>query len=277
MPPTSVSSTIKLPSGHLMPILGLGTYQNSDTFQACEAALVQGYRHIDTAQAYRNEDVVGAAVKASGVPRDSVFISEAAASKLSDGEKTVDCVQQSLTKLDLGYIDLYLIHSPHGGKAVRVRTYETLLELCGPDKVLRDVGVSNFGVEHLEDLREAGLPTPTVNQIELHPFCQQKDIVDYCRKHGIIIQAYSPLARGRFTHPLVQEVCKAHKKSPAQVFVRWSIERGFVPLPKSAKPERIKENADVFDFELSQDDLDKLNSLDRGIRGAVSWNPVDVD
>lgn len=273
MTPT-ISSTIKLPSGRRMPILGLGVYQNSDCFVACKAALEYGYRHIDTAQAYRNEDQVGAAVKASGVPRDSVFIT----SKVRDGgDKTADSVQQSLKKLDLDYINLYLIHSGHGGKAVRLRTYQTLLELSGPGKALRDVGVSNFGVKHLEELREAGLPTPPVNQIEIHPFCQQKSIVDYCRANGIIIQAYSPLVRGNFGHPVIQEVCKEHNKSPPQVLVRWSIQRGFVPLAKSSDPDRVKSNADCFDFELSESAMAKLNSLDRGSGGAVGWNPVNVD
>ncbi|KAG6916335.1 hypothetical protein DXG01_007318 [Tephrocybe rancida] len=232
------------------------------------------HRQIDTAQIYRNEAQVGAAVKAS-------------ASKVAEvGDKTTASVQSSLKKLDLGYIDLYLIHSGHGGKAVRLQTYRTLLEFAGPAKPLRSIGVSNYGVKHLEEIREAGLPTPTVNQIQvlihsasnrtalivapfkLHPFCQQKPIVEYCRAHGIAIQAYCPLLRGDFSNPVIQEVAKEVNKTPAQVLSRWSIQKGFVPLPKSSDPARVISNADIYDFELSDAAIAKLDALDRGSRGS---------
>ncbi|KAG6914690.1 hypothetical protein DXG01_015935 [Tephrocybe rancida] len=235
---------------------------------------------------YRNEDQVGAAVKASGIPRESLWITSSPrsrkltfeiASKVADkGNMTTASLNSSLKKLDLGYIDLYLIHSGHGGKGVRLQTYQTLLEYAGPDKPLRSIGVSNYGVKHLEEIREAGLPTPTVNQIELHPFCQQKPIVEYCKKHGIAVQAYCPLVRGDFSDPVIQQVAKEVNKSPAQVLSRWSIQRGFVPLPKSSDPARVVSNADIYDFQLSDAQMAKLDALDRGSGGSVSWNPVDV-
>jgi len=270
----TISSTIKLPSGYELPRLGLGVYKNDDCIPAVEAALKCGYRHIDTAQMYRNEIQVGAAVKASGIPREQIFITSKV---VEGGDKTADSVRASLKKLDLGYIDLYLIHSGHGGKGARVQTYMTLTEFTGNGKPLRSIGVSNFSVKHLEELREAGLPTPAVNQIELHPFDQQKPIVEYCQAHGIIIQAYCPIIRGDFSNPVLQQVAKEHKKTPAQILIRWSIQRGFVPLPKSSDPVRVKSNADIYDFELSDTAMGKLNGLDCGTSGAVSWNPVDVE
>ncbi|GLB45288.1 putative aldo keto reductase [Lyophyllum shimeji] len=270
----TISSTRKLSSGQDIPRLGLGVYQNDDCLPACEAALEYGYRHIDTAQMYRNEEQVGAAVKGSGIPRESIFITSKV---MEGGNKTRDSVQQSLKKLDLGYIDLYLIHSAHGGKDHRLQTYKTLLEFSGPGKPLRSIGVSNYSVKHLEEILEAGLPAPTVNQIELHPFCQQKPIVDYCKANGIAIQAYCPLVRGKFDNPVIQEISKEVNKTPAQVLIRWSIQRGFIPLPKSSDPARVKSNADIYDFELSDAAMAKLDALDRGSSGAVSWNPVNVE
>ncbi|KAH8114066.1 Aldo/keto reductase [Phellopilus nigrolimitatus] len=194
-------------------------------------------RHIDTAQMYRNEPDIG----------------------IAGG--------------DLPYIDLYLIHSPLSGKEKRLATYRALLEKRDAGKI-RTVG-------HLEELREAKLETPAVNQIEtqreqLHPFCQQKDIVEYCNKNGIVVQAYCPLVRGDFSSPVLQETAKNTGKNPAQVLVRWSLQRGFIPLPKSANPERVVSNVDIFDFVLSDADMAKLDSLDEGKAGAISWNPVDA-
>ncbi|KAG6847215.1 hypothetical protein H0H93_009470, partial [Arthromyces matolae] len=132
-------------------------------------------------------------------------------------------------------------------------------------------------VKHLEEIREAGLPPPTVNQVELHPLCQQRPIVEYCKKHGIVIEAYCPIIRGDFSNPVLQEVAKESNRTPAQVLVRWCIQKGFVPLPKSSSAARIASNADIYDFELSDTAMEKLDALDRGAKGAISWNPVDVD
>ncbi|KAG6828227.1 hypothetical protein H0H87_002673 [Tephrocybe sp. NHM501043] len=138
-------------------------------------------------------------------------------------------------------------------------------------------GVPRDGIKHLEEIREAGLPPPTVNQIEIHPLCQQNPIVDYCNQHGIVVEAYCPLIRGDFSNPVLQEVSKETNKTPAQVLSRWSLQRGFVPLPKSSNPSRVASNADIYDFALDEAQMAKLNALNRGSAGAVSWNPINVE
>jgi len=174
------------------------------------------------------------------------------------------------------YIDLFLIHNPHSGRERRLETYRALQEARAAGKI-RSVGVSNYGVKHLHEIQEAGFEMPSVNQIELHPFCQQKPIVDYCRKHSIVIQAYCPLIRGKMDHPTITELAEKHRRDPAHILLRWSLQKGYVPLPKSATPARINSNAQLYDFALDVDDMAQLDALDRGSKGAVSWNPVDVD
>jgi len=275
----ALSTTVKLSSGYMMPVIGLGVYQNSSCVPACEAALRHGYRHIDTAQVYRNEADVGksvAAAHAYGVKREDVFVTTKVIHNSHGHAATLRTVEESLQKLGFSYVDLYLIHSPLSGKAKRLETYKALLEKRDEGKI-RSVGVSNYGVKHLEEIREAGMETPTVNQIELHPLCQQKPIVDYCNKHGIVVQAYCPIIRGDFSNPVLQEVSQHVNKHPSQVLVRWSIQRGFVPLPKSEKPSRVISNVDIFDFELSPEDMAKLDALDKGDAGAISWNPVHAN
>ncbi|PAV17984.1 Aldo keto reductase [Pyrrhoderma noxium] len=271
----ALQSKVKLSSGYEMPVLGLGVYQNHSCIPACAAALKHGYRHIDTAQMYKNEADVGVAVRESGIPREDVFITTKIIQNSHGYGTALNVVEESLTKLGVSYVDLYLIHSPLSGKEKRTEAYRALLEKRDAGKI-RTVGVSNYGVKHLEEIREAGLETPAVNQIELHPFCQQKDIVAYCKQHNIIIQAYCPLIRGDFSSPVLQEVAKSSVKNPAQVLVRWSLQHGFVPLPKSGSPDRVVSNADVFDFELSEEEMAKLDALDKGKAGAISWNPVDA-
>ncbi|KAI0780273.1 Aldo/keto reductase [Fomes fomentarius] len=270
----SLTSTVKLPSGYEIPQLGLGVYKNDDPKPAVLAALKHGYRHIDSAQMYRNEAKVGEALRESGIPREQVFIT----SKIDSGnhgyEKTLAAVDESLNSFKFDYIDLMLLHSPLSGKERRLEAWRALIEARNKGK-LRTIGVSNFGVRHLEEIREAGLETPSVNQIELHPLCQQKEIVAHAKKHNIVIEAYCPLIRTHWTDTIV-DVGRKYGKDPAQALVRWSLERGFIPLPKSSNPERVVSNADVYDFELSADDLATLDALDRGKDGAVSWNPVDA-
>jgi len=258
-----------------MPIIGLGVYQNSSCLPACEAALKHGYRHIDTAQMYRNEADVGKAVNESGIDREKIFVTTKIIHGSHGYQSTLKTVEESLKKLGFTYVDLYLIHSPLSGKERRLETYRALLEKKEEGKI-RSVGVSNYGVKHLEEIREAGFETPTVNQIELHPLCQQKPIVEYCNANNIVVQAYCPLLRGDFSNPVIQEVAKDNNKTPSQILVRWSIQRGFVPLPKSSQPERVVSNVDIFDFELSKADMEMLDALDNGDAGAISWNPVNA-
>ncbi|EED78016.1 predicted protein [Postia placenta Mad-698-R] len=226
-----------------MPRLGFGVYQNYTTTESVREALLVGYR-----LAYRNEAHVGAAWKGSDLPRGEVFLS----GRLSNKKYT--------------YIDLFLIHDPMSGCDRRLQTYKALQDAQRAGKI-RSIGVSNYGVHHLEEIRAAGYTMPSVNQIELHPFCQQKAIVSYCSAHSIVVQAYCPILRGKMDHP--------YHKEAAQILLRWSLQKGFVPLPKSATPERIRSNIQLYDFSLDDDAMTRLNALDKGKEGALSWNPVD--
>jgi len=154
-------------------------------------------------------------------------------------------------------------------------TYRALLESKKVGKI-RTVGVSNYGVKHLEEIKDAGLEPPAVNQIELHPLCQQRPIVEYCRENDIVVQAYCPILRGEMDHPLFVALSEKYQRDPAQILLRWSLQKGFVPLPKSATAARIHSNTHLYDFELSDEDITRLDALDRGADGAVSWNPVDA-
>ncbi|KAF8200644.1 NADP-dependent oxidoreductase domain-containing protein [Pholiota molesta] len=253
-----------------MPLLGFGVYQNYDTAATTLEAFKAGYRHVDSAQVYRNEAEVGAAVRASGLPRSEVFITTKCVSKTHGYESTKQGVDASLSKMQFGAYRISRIW------ARRLETYKALLEAKAEGKI-RTVGVSNYNVKHLKEIKAKGWELPAVNQIELQPFCQQKPIVDYCKEHNIIIQAYCPIIRGKMDHPVIMEVAAKHNRDPAQILIRWSLQRGFVPLPKSATPSRIHSNAQVYDFELDEEDMKKLDDLDRGKAGGISWNPVDAD
>ncbi|KAF8160765.1 NADP-dependent oxidoreductase domain-containing protein [Crassisporium funariophilum] len=270
------TSTIRLSTGHTMPLLGFGVYQNYDAKASVLEAFKAGYRHVDSAQVYRNEAAVGEAVRESGLDRADVFITTKCASKSHGYESTVKGVDESLSKLQFDYVDLFLIHDPLSGKDRRLATYKALVEAKKAGKI-RTVGVSNYNVKHLEEIKTAGLETPSINQIELHPFCQQKEIVKYCTAYDIVVQAYCPIVRGKMDDPVIVELAKKHDRDPAQILIRWSLQRGFVPLPKSATPSRIHSNAKVFDFELPEEDMRALDGLDRGTEGSISWNPVDAE
>ncbi|KAI0728939.1 Aldo/keto reductase [Fomitopsis betulina] len=235
----SLETTARLSSGYSIPFLGLGLYENDECIPACLAALEHGYRHIDSARYYRNEDQVGRAVRESGVPREDVFVTTKIYDTHHGYESTVKAVHESLQHFGFGL--------QRGGK-------------------LRTVG-----------FRSAGFDVPAVNQIEVHPFCQQRPIVEYCRKHGIFVQAYCPLVRGQFDDHVLQDVARRYNKDVAQVLVRWSLQHEFSPLPKSSRPERVVSNADVYDFEISMKDMARMDALDRGAAGATSWNPVDSE
>ncbi|KZT59076.1 Aldo/keto reductase [Calocera cornea HHB12733] len=270
----TLSSTIKLSTGYPMPRLGLGVYKNDDVGPACDAALAAGYRHIDSALVYYNEKGVGEAVRRSGIPRNEVFITSKVWSQRHGYEEAKAAVEDSLADFKFDFLDLYLIHDPLSGKQKRIETWRALVEKQKEGK-LRTIGVSNYSAKHLEEIKEAGLPMPAVNQLELHPWCQQKPIVDYCDAHGIVVQAYTPLTRGKyFDDPALVKICETHHKSPAQVLVRWSLQRGFVPLPKSSNPQRVRDNADVYDFELTAEEMKALDDCDKGDAGGVTWNPI---
>ncbi|KDR75170.1 hypothetical protein GALMADRAFT_226827 [Galerina marginata CBS 339.88] len=259
-----------------MPLLGFGVFQNQNATPSVVEAFKAGYRHVDSAQVYRNEAQVGEAVRQSGLDRVDLFITTKCVSKTHGYESTKSGLDQSLAKMQFDYVDLFLIHDPLSGKDRRLPTYKALLEGKATGKI-KAVGVSNYGVKHMEEIKEAGYELPDVNQIELHPLCQQKPIVKYCQENNIIVQAYCPIIRGRMDNPVIQEVAIKHTRDPAQILIRWSLQKGYVPLPKSATPSRIRSNADVYDFELDKEDMQKLDALDLGKAGSISWNPVDAE
>ncbi|EIN12068.1 Aldo/keto reductase [Punctularia strigosozonata HHB-11173 SS5] len=257
-----------------MPRIGFGVYQNYATKQSCLEAFEAGYRHVDSAQAYHNEAHVGEAVRESGIPREELFITTKCVSKTHGYESTLKAVDVSLQSFGFDYIDLYLIHDPMSGTERRLQTYKALQESKKAGKV-RTVGVSNYGIKHLQEIQTAGYELPAVNQIELHPFCQQRPIVDWCNKHSIVVQAYCPIVRGKFDHPVIQQIAEKLDHDPAQILLRWSLQKGFIPLPKSSTPARIRSNIQLYDFALDDEDMQALDELDKGKEGSISWNPVD--
>jgi len=261
-----------------MPLLGLGVYQNYDARTSVLQALDAGYRHIDSAQVYRNERAVGQGVAESSIKREEIFVTSKVEGRNQGYQSALQSVDKSLEKFGFDYIDLFLIHDPYPGKTKRLETYKALLEARDGGKI-RSVGVSNYGIRHLKEIAEAGFEPPAVNQIQLHPFCQQREIVDYCQKNGIIVQAYSPLMKaqkGMFDHPAITAIANKHGKDNAQVLIRWTLQKGWVTLPKTSDPKRIVSNATVYDFELDEKDMDKLDSLDMGDDGSVTWHPVNA-
>ncbi|KAK3256165.1 hypothetical protein CYMTET_34686 [Cymbomonas tetramitiformis] len=266
-----MESGLKLNDGRTIPRLGLGVFRSQpgqETKQAVLWALQSGYRHIDTAAYYRNEEDVGAAIKqftdASGVPRESIWVT----TKLGfhEGPKdysgTIRAFEVSLKKLRLEYIDLYLIHCPND-KRNRLDQWRALEDLQKAGKA-RSIGVSNYGAHHLEELKSASRTVPCINQIELSPYLTRGALVDYCSNHGIAVEAYSPLTKG---HKLADEqlvlLAKKYSCTPAQVLIRWSLQSGFVVIPKSTNEERIKENLNVQYFELASSDMSLMSSWDR--------------
>ena len=269
----------QLNQGGEIPALGLGVFQSppgKETQQAVRWALDTGYRHIDTAAMYGNEADVGAAVRASGLPREEVFVT----TKLWHTEHGFDSAQRaahhSLEQLDLEYIDLYLIHWPRANSpADRLASWRALGKLRS-EGVCRAVGVSNYTVRHLEELLANSDLVPAIDQIELHPFVFDPELVGYCQRKGIRLEAWSPLTRGRrLDDPAIQEIARAHGKTPTQILLRWGLEHGFVELPKSVHRERIAENFQVFDFRLAPEEVARLDALRDGHRVGM-WNPADI-
>ncbi len=275
-----ITSTVKLRSGHEMPLLGFGVFQVADGDEcerAVREALDAGYRHIDTAAMYGNEASVGRAIAASGVPREEVFVTTKVPPGKFGTEKTRAVAEQSLELLGMDYVDLLLIHWP-----VREgvdEAWDVMREMRDSGR-LRSIGVSNFTVRRFEEqfFRTAdghANETPAVNQIELHPFLTRRDLLAYCREKGIQSEAYSPLARAeRMDDPVLTELAKKHGKTVAQVMIRWQIEQRVVVIPKSSNPERIRENTQVFDFELSDEDMARIDALDEDFY-TIKWRPEE--
>jgi len=265
---TTAIPALRLHDGVEIPQLGFGVFQvpPAQTQGVVETALEIGYRHIDTAAAYRNEAEVGAAVKASGLDRDEVFVTTKLWNSEQGYDSTMRAFERSLRQLETDYVDLYLIHwpVPSGDRYLDTwRAFERIQSEGGA----RTIGVSNFRVEDLERLRAEAVQLPTVNQIELHPRLAQRDLRAWHGEHGIATEAWSPLAQADvLDERTIETIAANHGRTPAQVVLRWHLQLGNVVIPKSATPERIHENIEIFDFELSEDDLDAIAQLDAGQR-----------
>ncbi|MBW8767105.1 MAG: aldo/keto reductase [Geodermatophilales bacterium] len=256
---------VTLDNGVQMPILGFGVYQipPEQTEQAVTDALAAGYRHIDTAAAYVNEEAVGRAIKASGIPREELFVTTKLWVQDAGQDATKRAVETSLGNLGLDHLDLYLIHQPFGDYYGAWRAMQDL----NRQGVLKGIGVSNFYPDRLVDLIDHNEVTPAVNQIETHPFFQRADYQQLMAERGVQIESWGPFAEGRnnlFTDPTLSGIGAAHGKSVAQVVLRWLIQRGVVVIPKSVRADRMRENIDVFGFTLTDDEMARIAALDTG-------------
>jgi len=263
---------ISLHDGVEIPQLGFGVFQvpPEDTQEVVELALDAGYRHVDTAAAYRNEQGVGAAL-AAGLPREDVFVTTKLWNSQQGYDSALAAFDASLGRLDLDYVDLYLIHWPVPTEDRFVETWRAFERIHDEDRA-RTIGVSNFRVEDLERLEAETGTLPTVNQIELHPRFQQAELRAWHAEHGVATEAWSPLAQGDLLdEPTIVRIAERHGKTPAQAILRWHLQLGNVVIPKSVTPERIRENIEIFDFELSDEDMDAIGQLDSGER--IGPNP----
>jgi diketogulonate reductase-like aldo/keto reductase len=259
-PPLSISSRVSLSDGRSIPALGLGVWQVPEGQAVQDAvhwALDAGIRHIDTARLYRNERGVGEAIRTSGIPRDEIWVT----TKLFPFEAlwVESAFQRSLKRLGLDYVDLYLVHFPPPG---RLRSTWREMESIAKRGLARSIGVSNYSLGHLNKTLQFADIAPAVNQIHLSPYHYSQDLAESCRALGVAVEAYSPLTRGRnLNDPIPVSIAKAHGKSTAQVFIRWSLQHEFIVIPKSAHKERIESNSQVYDFALTNEDMEQLDAV----------------
>lgn len=264
---TDIKGTYELHNGVEMPYFGLGTYKadnDQEVIDAVNYALKIGYRHIDTAAAYKNEEGVGKAVAQSDVAREAIFVTTKVWNSDQGYETTLKAFEASLDRLDLEYLDLYLVHWPVNGK---YKDTWRALEKLYTEKRVRAIGVSNFLQHHLEDLLQTAEIEPMVNQMEFNPYLVQQGLLDFCNSKKIQYEAWSPFMQGDlFDLNLTDKLEKKYNKSAAQIVLRWNLQKGVITIPKSVHEKRIKANADIFDFELSKEDVAYLDSFDRGER-----------
>lgn len=274
--PTNLKSTTVLHNGVEMPWFGLGVFkvqEGSEVIDSVKAAIKNGYISIDTAAVYKNEEGVGQAIKESEVPREELFITTKVWNADQGYESTLKAFETSMEKLGLDYLDLYLIHWPVKGKYVE--TWKALEKLYKDGRV-RAIGVSNFHVHHLKDILDIAEIKPMVNQVEYHPHLTQKELHEFCKKEGIQLEAWSPLKQGELLRePTIVEIAEKHQKSSAQIILRWDLQNEVVTIPKSIKEHRIIENADIFDFELTTEEMETINGLNKNER--VGPDPDNFD
>lgn len=266
-----------LSNGLKMPSIGFGTYKSGndeDTARIVKYALEIGYRQIDTASFYGNEVGVGKGIKDSGIKREEIFLVTKLWNDDHGYENTIKAFNKSLEKLQVEYIDLYLIHWPNKLNAETWRAFEYLYKI---GKV-KAIGVCNFKIGHLEELKATAEIMPMVNQVEIHPLSSKDIMLDYCNKNNIQLVAWSPIMRGKiFSNELIIALAEKYKKTIAEIILRWHIQRGVIPIPKSSNEERIKENIDIFDFKISEEDMAIIDSLNEGDNVSVSGVPENTN
>jgi diketogulonate reductase-like aldo/keto reductase len=277
-------STVKLNNGVDMPVIGFGTYkipEGSEVETAVKLALEAGYRMIDTATKYENEAGIGKALDRYGLLREEFFVSTKVWNADQGYESTLKAIDESLQKLGLSYVDLYLVHWPTAGDPninqsinKREETWRAMEEIYKSGKA-KAIGVSNYTMGHLEEMKAYATIMPAVNQVEFHPFLFQDGLLNYCKKNNIILEAYCPLARAkRLEEKHILEIARKYNKTGAEILIRWSLQHGAVPIPKSVHDERIKENINVFDFELREEDMKTLDGLDENMR--IAPDPINL-
>lgn len=273
---TDLQGSFELHNGVQMPYFGLGVYQSDDgseVINAVKAALNHGYRHIDTAAIYHNEEGVGTGIRESNVKREDVFLTSKVWNTDQGYDSTLKAFEASLERLGTDYLDLYLIHWPKGD--LSKETWKALEKLYKEERV-RAIGVSNFLKHHLEDLLPSVEIVPMVNQMEFHPYLVQQDLIDFCTSNNIQYEAWSPLMQGHiFDLDVMKDLASKYNKTIAQVVLRWDLQKGVITIPKSSKPERIKANANLFDFELLDEDVQLLDNLEKGKRFGPDPNNFD--
>ena len=265
----AIQSTITLNNGTVIPQIGLGVFRTPDgdtTVNAVQTALENGYRHIDTAMIYRNETSVGEGIRRSGVPRGDLFVTTKLWNDDIRAHRGKEAFQESLDRLGMDYVDLYLIHWPVPG--CYLSTWKVLEEIQKSGRAL-SIGVSNFEIRHLEELEANSGIIPAVNQIECHPLCYPKELIDYCQNKGIQVQAYAPLARGAYLDNDVMCVLGTkYAHTPAQIGLRWATQKGISVIPKSVHPDRIRSNGNIFDFTIEQEDMDLIDTLNENFHSS---------
>lgn len=271
-----VEKFMLLSNGVKIPSIGFGTYKSGDdeeTAKIIKNALNLGYKMIDTASFYNNEVGIGNGIKESGIDRKDIFIVTKLWNDDHGYDNTIEAFNKSLNNLQVDYIDLYLIHWPNKLNAETWRAFEHLYE-TGKVKA---IGVCNFKVEHLEELKKTAKIMPMVNQVEIHPFSTKNNIINYCKDNNIKVVAWSPISRGRvLSNDLMIDLSQKYKKSIVQIVLRWHMQKGVIPIPKSSNENRIKENIDIFDFEISSEDMKAIDSLDKGYDRSVTTPPLNT-